>query len=83
MSLIQQEILEGRVITEIGNLTNEEITKESLFTHDLHFDSLDMVEFAMGLEEEFEIEISDNDFAELKSVQEVIDYITKRMEEKK
>ena len=48
----------------------------------LSFDSLDMIELVMGLEEEFEMEIPDAEvLGDWKTVQDVIDYITKRKEE--
>ncbi len=82
MEQLAQEMLEGRVLIEIENMTGEVVTKESLLTDDLYFDSLDMVELCMALEEEFEMEIPDADVPAWKSVQDVINYITKRMEEK-
>lgn len=47
--------------------------------HDLGFDSLDMVEAVMALEDEFEIEVSDEDGEKITTVQEAIDYVTARV----
>ena len=44
--------------------------------HDLGFDSLDMVEAVMALEDDFEIEVSDEDAEKITTVQEAIDYVT-------
>jgi len=52
------------------------VSNESSFMDDLGADSLDTVELVMALEEEFEIEISDEDAEKIQSVQDAIDYIT-------
>lgn len=54
---------------------------EGLLVDDLKADSIDMVCIQMGLEEEFAIEIPDEDFESIKSVQDAINYITERMKE--
>ena len=54
---------------------------EGLLVDDLKADSLDMACIRMGLEEEFGIEIPDEDFQTVKSVQNAVDYITERMKE--
>jgi acyl carrier protein len=54
---------------------------EGLLVDDLKADSLDMVCIHMNLEEEFGIEIPDEDFEAIKSVQDVINYIAGRMKE--
>ena len=41
-------------------------------------DSLDLVELVMVLEEEFDIEIPDNEAEELKTFEQIVDYISKR-----
>lgn len=52
-----------------------EITAESNIREDLGADSLDMVEIVMGLEDEFDIEIPDEDAASITTVAEVVAYI--------
>lgn len=52
-----------------------EITEESHFIEDLGADSLDTVELVMALEEEFGIEISDEDAEKIQTVGDVIKYI--------
>ncbi len=53
----------------------EEVKPESDFTKDLNADSLDVVEFIMSLEDEFNIKIPDEDAEKIKTVQDVVDYI--------
>lgn len=56
-----------------------EITAESVIREDLGADSLDMVEIIMGLEDEFDIEIPDEDAASIATVQEVVAYIESKL----
>ena len=52
------------------------VTSESSFVDDLGADSLDTVELVMALEEEFDIEIPDEDAEKIQSVNDAIEYIT-------
>ncbi len=52
-----------------------EVTIESSFVNDLNFDSLDKVEFAMEVEEEFELSVADEDIEKLQTVGDVVRYI--------
>ena len=56
-----------------------EIMPESIIREDLGADSLDMVEIIMGLEDEFDIEIPDEDAAGIKTVAEVVAYIESKL----
>jgi len=69
-------------ISEFLGIRIEEIKLESKLTDDLGADSLDGVEITMALEEEFGIPISDKDSDKLESgtVNDIIDYIKKRLE---
>ena len=51
------------------------ITLDTSLTEDLEADSLDAVELIMAVEEEFDIEIPDEKAAEIKTVQDIVDYI--------
>jgi len=53
----------------------DQVTNEASFMDDLGADSLDTVELVMALEEEFDIEISDEDAEKIQTVQDAIDYI--------
>jgi len=54
----------------------EQIDNGAHLMHDLGFDSLDMVEAVMALEDEFKIEVSDEDGEKITTVQQAIDYVT-------
>jgi len=63
------------VIVEQLGVDPERVKGEASFIDDLGADSLDIVELVMAMEEEFEIEIPDEDAEKLKSVQDVVDYL--------
>ncbi len=73
----EQELFEKvkKIIVEQLGVNAEEVTTESSFTEDLGADSLDTVELVMALEEEFEVEIPDEDAEKLTTVRAVLDYI--------
>ncbi len=68
-----------KVIVEQLEKDPSEVTPEADIINDLGADSLDVVELVMGLEEEFEIEIPDEDAEKIKTVQEAVDYIDAKM----
>lgn len=53
----------------------DEVTAEASFTDDLGADSLDIVELVMAFEEEFDIEIPDDDAEKIATVKNAVDYI--------
>ncbi len=61
----------------------EEVTDEASFVEDLGADSLDTVELIMEFEDEFGVEISDEDAEKIATVGEAVAYMTKLMEDKK
>ncbi len=63
------------MIAEQLGMPEEEIKTTDRFVDDLGADSLHVVELIMGLEEEFEIEINDEDFEKLVTVQQIVDFI--------
>jgi acyl carrier protein len=75
--LTQEEIF-GKVKDLVGkqlSIDEKEITSDASFIEDLGADSLDTVELIMSLEEEFDIEIPDEEAEKIKTVQNVVDYI--------
>lgn len=72
------EVSEGRIkeiIAEKLDIGIEQITDEAKFIDDLGADSLDVVELIMTLEDEFEIEITDEDAEKIVTVGNAIDFI--------
>jgi acyl carrier protein len=64
-----------KVIEEQLSVNPDQITREASFIDDLGADSLDTVELVMALEEEFGIEIPDEDAEKITKVGEAVDYI--------
>lgn len=64
------------IVAEQLGVEESQVSNESSFMDDLGADSLDTVELVMALEEEFDIEISDEDAEKIQTVQDAIDYIT-------
>ncbi len=64
------------LIAEQLDIDEEEINPKTTF-EDLDADSLDVVELVMALEEEFDLEISDEAVENIKTVADIIDYIEK------
>lgn len=64
-----------KVIAEVLNVDPEEITLESTFTDDLGADSLDVFQIIMGIEEEFDIEISAEKAEKISTVEEAVEMI--------
>ncbi|ADI63803.1 acyl carrier protein [Trichormus azollae] len=64
-----------KIVVEQLDVDPEKVVSSASFTDDLAADSLDIVELVMALEEEFEIEIPDEDAEKILTVQEVVDYI--------
>ncbi len=67
------------IVAEQLGISEDEITRDSSFLNDLGADSLDIVELLMALEEEFSVEIPDEDAEKMASVGDVVEYIDARM----
>lgn len=65
----------NKVISDKLGVTADKIVPEAKFVEDLGADSLDQVELVMALEDEFNLEIPDEDAEKLKSVAEVLNYV--------
>ncbi|HVP66354.1 MAG TPA: acyl carrier protein [Anaeromyxobacteraceae bacterium] len=63
------------IIAEQLGVSEDEIKTTSSFIEDLGADSLDIVELVMAMEEEFEVEIPDEEAENIKTVQDAINYI--------
>jgi acyl carrier protein len=68
-------IEEKQIIAEQLGVDEAQVTSDASFMDDLGADSLDTVELVMALEEEFDIEISDEDAEKIQTVQDAVDYI--------
>jgi acyl carrier protein len=69
-----------KVIEEQLSVNQDQITKDASFIDDLGADSLDTVELVMALEEEFGVEIPDEEAEKITKVGEAIDYIAAHVE---
>jgi len=74
MSSIEKRVKE--IVAEQLGVDEAQVTNEASFMDDLGADSLDTVELVMALEEEFDIEISDENAEKIQTVQDAIDYLT-------
>jgi acyl carrier protein len=77
MAMTEQVILEGlgEIIDEVAGVPAAEVTPEKTFVDDLDIDSLSMVEIAVAAQDKFGVEIPDEQLKDLKTVQDVIDYV--------
>lgn len=73
MSKIDERVI--KIVIEQLGVKEEEVNNDSSFVDDLGADSLDTVELVMAFEDEFDIEIADEDAEKITTVQEAIDYI--------
>lgn len=66
------------IICEQLGVSADEVTPQASFIEDLGADSLDLVELVMALEEEYGMEISDEDAEKIRTVNDVLEYINKQ-----
>ena len=67
------------IVTDRLNVEEEQIKSEASFVEDLGADSLDIVELIMGIEEEFDIEIPDEDAEKLTTVGSAMNYVKNKL----
>ncbi len=67
-----------KVIVEKLGVSEDQVKPEAAFIDDLGADSLDQVELVMALEDEFDIEIPDEEAEKLKKVSDVISYVNSK-----
>ena len=68
-----------KIIAEVLNVDEEEITMETTFVDDLGADSLDIFQIIMGLEEEFDIEIANEEAENIVTVADAVEQIKKAL----
>ena len=74
---MSNELRIRKIIAEQLGVDEAEVTNEKSFVKDLGADSLDTVELTMKFEDEFGIEISDDDAEKINTVQAAFDYVNK------
>ena len=74
---VERRVIE--IIVEQLGVGEDEVAVEASFIEDLGADSLDLVELIMALEEEFGLEISDEEAEKIQTVQDVINYINEHI----
>ncbi len=72
------ERLKKIIVDQLG-VDESEVVPNASFVEDLNADSLDLVELIMSLEEEFKLQISDEDAEKITTVQEADDYIEEHL----
>ena len=77
--MTEQEILSGLadIIEEIAGVPADEVTPDKTFVDDLDIDSLSMVEIAVAAQDKFGVEIPDEQLKDLKTVQDVVNFVGK------
>jgi acyl carrier protein len=74
MSMAVSDKVKSIIVEQLG-VDEEEVTLDASFTEDLGADSLDIVELVMAFEEEFGIEIPDEEAEKISNVREAVEYI--------
>jgi acyl carrier protein len=77
MASVEERVKE--IIAEQLGLEKEDIQLDASFIDDLGADSLDIVEMIMTIEDEYDVEISDDDAEKIATVQDAINYIKEKM----
>ncbi|MDQ4009523.1 MAG: acyl carrier protein [Actinomycetota bacterium] len=67
----------AEIVNEVAGVETSEITPEKSFVDDLDIDSLSMVEIAVQVEDRFGVKVPDDELANLKTVGDAVDYVTK------
>lgn len=70
----------AEIIVEQLGVSPEEISPDASFVEDLGADSLDIVELVMAMEEEFDVEIPDDDAARIERIRDAVAYLKQKLE---
>lgn len=70
-----------QILADATSIDYSEITPDMSISEDLGIDSLDLVDIAMALEDEFDIMVSDDELASLKTVHDIASYISELTDE--
>jgi acyl carrier protein len=70
-----------KVVVDRLKVSADEVTEQASFIDDLGADSLDVVDLVIGFEDEFEVQIPDEDAEKIQTVKQAVDYIESKMTE--
>ncbi|MBM2810310.1 MAG: acyl carrier protein [Chloroflexi bacterium] len=79
MAINPEERLRKIIADQLG-VPEEEVVPEASFIDDLNADSLEMVDLIISIEEEFGIQVSDEDAEKIKSVKDAMDYLSDHLD---
>lgn len=68
-----------KVVVERLKVSDDEVTEAASFVDDLGADSLDVVDLVIGFEDEFEIQIPDEDAEKIQTVKQAVDYVETKL----
>lgn len=74
-----EERMAGLIVEQLG-VAEEEVSSSASFFDDLGADSLDIVELVMSMEEEFDVEIADEDVEKMRTIGDALDYLRNRLQ---
>ena len=69
-----------KIIADQLGVAEDEVVPEASFIEDLNADSLEMVDLIISLEEEFGVQVSDEDAEKIKTVKDAIDYLNEHLD---
>jgi acyl carrier protein len=76
---IEQKVIQAAA--DVVGVDRMQVTRDHHFVNDLNYDSLDRIEFAMKLEEMFDLRVEDEEVEKIETVGQAIDQVVKMLEE--